>query len=148
MLYARQHLWQAGDAIRRPEHVPCLGSRQRSGSAEEPAPDDPVMRRVRLEEEWLAHFEGGETPATGTPEIDFGPVAFREISEETVPIAVDNANVAAHVRILSYNEAVSAAIRRCTGTLSPAGLCGGDADHLNLDVIGAEDSGNVRQRDL
>jgi hypothetical protein len=43
-----------------------------SGSAEEPAPDDPVMRRVRLEEEWLAHFEGGETPATGTPEIDFG----------------------------------------------------------------------------
>jgi hypothetical protein len=53
-----------------------------------------------------------------TPEVDLRPVAFREISEETVPIAVDNANVAAHIRILPHNKGVSAAIRRCALTLS------------------------------
>jgi hypothetical protein len=45
-------------------------------------------------------------------------VAFRDISEEMVPIAVDNANVAAHVRILPYTKGVSAAIRRCAALLS------------------------------
>ncbi len=87
--------------------LPGLRHPQRGEPAEEAATRRPDCRSVGLEEEWLAHFAtaGNPRPPTRPPEINLGPVAFREISEETVPIPWCSF-VAAHVRILPHTEGV------------------------------------------
>ena len=109
-----QHLPQADGSVGGAEQVPGLGGGQPRGPAEEPAADDPVVRRVRLEEERLAWPQSPEPAAAWPPEVDLAE-QVRPVREQPVPAVVrhpDKPPHPAHAGIVLLLETVRGRMTR------------------------------------